>query len=292
MNYSQLLGKVFDSWQSDTTRYLKSLKAGCKPKQVIYDISEDILQRYDQKALVDKYDVYQHLMTYWAETMQDDCYIISADGWKAETYRILVENKQKKMVDKGWTCDLIPKDLVTNRYFQTEKQAIQELHAAKESIAARLEEMEEEHSGEDGYFTELEKVNKANINKRLRELKEETDVDEEVDVLTKYIELLDKQAFNNKKIKGAEADLDAKLYAKYPTLTEEEIKTLVVDNKWMITIEQAIQNEMDQISHRLANRIRELAERYETPLPVHLCEVKDFENRVKGHLEKMGFVWN
>jgi hypothetical protein len=56
-------------------------------------------------------------MDYWAEVMQDDCYIVAADGWKAETYRILVENKQKKMVDKGWTCDLVPKDLVINRYF-------------------------------------------------------------------------------------------------------------------------------------------------------------------------------
>lgn len=292
VGYSEELGKVFSSWKSDQTQYLKSLEVGCKPKQVIHDISEDILLRYDQKELVDKYQVYQHLMTYWAETMQDDAYQIAADGWKAETYRILVENKQKKMVDKGWTCDLIPKALVIDRYFQAEKGAIEALQVLKESIATQLEELEEEHSGEDGYFAELEKVNKANVNKRLKELKTEPNVEEEVGVLKAYLELLGQQSANNKKLKEAEADLDAKLYAKYPRLTEDEVKILAVDDKWITAIQRAVQNEMDQISQRLAMRLTELVNRYEEPLPLHLDRVKELESKVNSHLEKMGFKWS
>ena len=78
------------------------------------------------KPLIDKYDVYQHLMDYWAETMQDDCYLIAADGWKAETYRVIEKDKKGKEKDKGWACDLVPKALIVARYFAKEQEAIDE----------------------------------------------------------------------------------------------------------------------------------------------------------------------
>src|SRR5699024_8440232 len=142
------------------------------------------------------------------EVMQDDTYLITQDGWQAKTYRIMVENKAKKKVDKGWTCDLVPKELVINRYFKAEKEAIEELEANKEAIAAELVELEEEHSGEDGCFAEMDRINKTNINARLRELKDEQEVEEEVKVLKDYIALLDKQTATNRKIREAEKELD------------------------------------------------------------------------------------
>jgi len=104
--------------------------------------------------------------------------------------------------------------------------------------------------------------------------------------------LLIKQTKAKKKIKEANADLDKRLYAKFPTLTESEIKTLVVDDKWMASIEKDIQTEMDRISQRLTGRIKELAKRYETPLPKQASEVVELEMKVYSHLNKMGFVWN
>jgi len=301
------MDKLFNDWKIRNTTILKSLNIDSHPKEVIIMLAEDLLETYQNKPLIDKYDIYQHLMSYWFETMQDDCYIISADGWKAETYRILVENKQKRMLDKGWTCDLVPKELVIDSYFQTEKQAITDLEAEKETIASKLTELEEEHSGEEGYFAELEKVNKANINARLKELKTEEKEklplaaepefeygDEgltETEVLQKYLSLLNQQTTTNKQIKEAEKDLDNKLYAKYPTLNEEQVKQLVVDDKWMHTIETTIKGEIDHISQHLTNRIKELAERYEAPLPQIDQEVEDLESKVNVHLEKMGFVW-
>jgi len=285
------MDEIFDTWKTESTDYLKSLDKGDKPKTVIHWLSENLLEHYADKALIDKYDIYQHLMTYWNETMQDDCYIISVDGWKAETYRIVVENKAKKKVDKGWTCDLVPKDLLINRYFRAKKRAIEKLEAEKESIGAELTELEEEQSGEDGYFAELEKVNKTNVQKRLKEIKGERDAEEETEILKSYLDLLSKQAAANKKIKAAEKDLDDKLYAKYPTLTEDEVKTLVVDDKWMQTIEKAVRSEIEHISQRLTHRIKELAERYEMPLPAIDQEIRDLESKVNAHLEKMGVVW-
>jgi type I restriction enzyme M protein len=156
-----------------------------------------------------------------------------------------------------------------------------------EQLTTEIDGLVEEQSTEEGYFAELEKVNKANVQKRLRELAiEEKD---EIKILKSYLDLLAKQAAINKKIREAEKDLDAKLYAKYPTLNEEEVKTLVVDDKWMQVIEKYIKSEIVQISQRLTNRIKELVERYETPLPVIDQEVKELEDKVNAHLEKMGF---
>ena len=146
------------------------MKAGCHPKEVIGELSESLLAHYAGKPLIDPYDVYQHLMDYWAETMQDDVYLVAADGWKAETTRIIEKDKKGKEKDKGWTCDLIPKSLIVARYFAAEQAAIDQLAADLESVTARLAELEEEHGGEEGVFADLEKVNKATVAARLKEI--------------------------------------------------------------------------------------------------------------------------
>lgn len=155
--------------------------------------------------------------------------------------------------------------------------------------------MEEVHNTEDGYFAELDKVNKANAQKRLKainipQLKAENA--EEVKVLITYLKLIDDQAELNKKIKIATTDLDIKVLERYKTLTETEIKQLVVDDKWMASIELSVKTEMERISQRLTQRIKELAERYETPLPKQTTDVAELENKVIAHLKEMGFLWN
>lgn len=285
---------LYKSWCKENITYLKGLQKNCHPKQVIATLAESLLSKYHNKPLINKYNVYQHLLSYWNEVMQDDAYIISYDGWKAETYRILVENKQKKMVDKGWTCDLIPKELVTNRYFQKEQRALADLEAKKEALAAEIVELEEEHGAEDGLFAELDKVNKGEAQKRIKAIQKEKDADltEELEALQRYVDLHTDLATTNKDIKIAEQQLDDLLYAKYPTLTEDDVKTLVVDDKWLKTMETALKGEIDQISQRLTNRIKELAERYDTPLPALVTETASLEATVNEHLAKMGFIWN
>jgi type I restriction enzyme M protein len=132
------MNALFADWREHSAARLRGLQAGCHPKQVIADLSEDLLAHYSGKPLIDKYDVYQHLMDYWAETMQDDCYLIAADGWKAETSRVLVKNNKGKEVDKGWTCDLVPKALIVAHYFAAEQEAITKLEAELESPPPRL----------------------------------------------------------------------------------------------------------------------------------------------------------
>ncbi|WP_229459099.1 hypothetical protein [Massilia cavernae] len=228
-------------------------------------------------------------MDYWATTMQDDCYLIAADGWKAKTYRIIETNKKGKEVDKGWACDLVPKQLVVNRYFARQQAAIREQETALESVAAQMAEMEEEHGGEDGAFAELDKVNKASVSARLKEIKSDKEAKEEAEALHAWLKLCTREVDLKKTLKEAEAELDALAYGKYPTLGEADIKTLTVEDKWMATISAAIHGEMDCISQSLTQRVKELAERYGTPLPILTGKVADLSAKVAAHLQKMGF---
>jgi len=129
----------FDVWRRKNAKTLRQLKVGCFPKQIITTLAEDLLTHYADKPLIDKYDIYQHLMDYWVETMQDDCYIIAADGWKAETYRIIERDKKGKEKDKGWSCDLVPKPLIVARYFAKEQQAITQLEKDLEGVSVAVQ---------------------------------------------------------------------------------------------------------------------------------------------------------
>jgi type I restriction enzyme M protein len=282
----------FDVWRQRTAESLKALKSGCHPKQLIVELSEDLLSHYAGKALIDKYDVYQHLMDYWADTMQDDCYLIAADGWKAETYRIIETDKKGKQKDKGWTCDLVPKALIVARYFAQEQQAIEQLQAALDNVSAQIGELEEEHSGEDAVFSGFDKINKAEVSSRLKEIGNDQDAKDEIDILKNWLKLSADEAALKKALKDAEAELDAKAYTHYPKLSEADIKTLVVDDKWLANLDVAIHGEMDRISQQLTQRVKQLAERYETPVPQINLRVEALEAKVNGHLQKMGFVWN
>jgi type I restriction enzyme M protein len=286
----------FAVWHAKASKTLKALKAGIHPKEIIANLSEDLLAHYTDKPLIDKYDVYQHLMDYWAETMQDDCYFVAADGWVATTRRVIEEKKNKegkviKEVDKGWACDLVPKPLIVARYYAKEQAAINQLAAELESVSAKLAELEEEHGGEDGAFSELDKVNKANVAAKLKEIRNDKEAKDEAAVLNDWLKLNTGEADLKKRLKDAETDLDAKAYVHYPKLTEAEIKTLVVDNKWLAALDKDIHGEMDRISQALTQRVKELAERYDTPLPQMASRVTELEAKVNRHLERMGFVW-
>ena len=281
----------FATWRQRSAQTLKALQVGCHPKQVIADLAEDLLGHYRGQPLIDAYDVYQHLMDYAATTLQDDAYLIAMDGWKAETSRVIETNKKGQEKDKGWTCDLVPKALVVARYFAPEQAAINALAADLEGVSAQLAELEEDQGGEDGAFSELDKVNKANVNARLKEIKGDPSAKEEAAALKEWLRLSEQEADLKTRLKEAEAALDALAYAQYPKLNEAEVKTLVVDDKWLATLDAAIHGEMERISQALTQRVKELAERYEAPMPVMTRRVVELEAKVTGHLEKMGFSW-
>jgi len=288
---------LFADWQAQTTPMLKALQPGLHPKQLIAELSEHLLAHYTGQPLIDAYAVYQHLMDYWAATMQDDAYLIAADGWKASTYRVIEVKKNKdgkaiKSVDKGWACDLVPKALMVARYFAPDQAAIDALAARLDATTAQLTELEEEHSGDDAVFSGFDKINKAGVTDRLKEIKGDPDATEEAEVLHRWLQLAKDEADLKKHLKEAEAALDAKAYAHYPQLSAFDTQTLVVEDKWLAVLGSAIHGEMDRISQALTQRVKELADRYDTPMPQMACRVAELEAKVNAHLAKMGLVWN
>ena len=282
----------FAKWRAAALAKLKSLEPGVHPKEVIADLSESLLAHYADQPLLDRYDVYQHLMDYWTETMQDDVYLVAADGWKAETARVVVRDKKNgKEKDKGWVCDLVPKELLVVRYFAAEQKAIDELTAELESVTAALAELEEEHDGDEGVFADFEKVNKASVSERLKEIRVDAESKEEVRVLTQWLTHSAREAELKKLLKEAAASLDAKAYAKYPQLSADEVRTLVVADKWLAAAGASVHGELDRMSQQVTRRVKELADRYESALPLLTFRVSEFETKVNSHLETMGFAW-
>ena len=300
---------LYTQWQSTSLPLLKGHEKDGHPKQLIETISENLLATFKTAPLLDAYDIYQHLMDYWAEVMQDDCYLIADAGWKdgaAPREIIQIKDKNNKLVwpekedfKKGkrrFKSDLIPADLLIARYFTKERDAIAALEAHLAGVEQQLDEMVEEHTGEDGLMVEANeasdgepaKVSAKSIKAALKKIGDDPDEAEARQTLEAYSALLDLKDKTKKKLKAAQDDLETKVGEKYPKLTLEEIKALVVDDKWLTTISTAVQGELDRVSQTLTSRIRQLADRYAAPLPQIVDEVEQLAAKVAAHLEKMG----
>lgn len=275
-------------WTRTIRKELAGFGQSGHPKEFIHAVSESLLAAYAQAPLLDAYTIYQHLMDYWAQTMQDDAYLLAADGWTVET---TVETNKKGKA-KGWTCDLIPKTLIVARYFAAEQQAVDNASTALDAASSALETLEEEHGGEDGFFASLDKLNAAEVKRRIKAIGKSKDDAEELAALKQWLTLSEQETELRKQFKAMDAALDAKAYAKYPKLSVEEIQALVVDDKWLAALSATVHGEVERVSQVLTRRVKELAERYGTPLPQVAMQATDLEARVTGHLEKMGFAWN
>lgn len=297
--FAESVKRAFDDWKADNWTRLNEINSGEHPKQFIEDISKSLLDTYDKMSMIDKYDVYQCLMSFWEETMQDDVYAIVFDGWESgrDIEREMVKKKDGTTTGKMKSFEgrVIPKALIIERYFRKEKDAIDQMESERDEIVTNMEEMKEEHSGEEGLLAEVindkGSITKGELQKRIKEIRYDKDVAEELEILQQYEELMKIESKLNSDIKSAANTLDKLVYDQYEKLSIEEIKNLVVDKKWCQTIYEGIENIYSAISHSLTNRIIELVERYEETLPQIEEEVADYEAKVKSHLERMGFAW-
>lgn len=292
--FQQFRSKVetlFGKWQQAVMPLLTGIQPGDKPKALIVQVSETLLTTLHAAPLLDPYDIYQHLMDYWAEVMQDDAYLIAADGWVALPRRIVETDKKGKTKDKGWTCDLLPKPYIVARYFAAEQAELDAKQAELESIASQIAELEEEHGGEDGAFAGFDKINAAQVKDRLAEIDDDPDSADERAALKQWQQLGAREAALKKAVKTLDAELDRQAHDHYLSFSETEAKTLVVKDKWLARLQADVQQELERISQTLAQRIRELAERYDTPLPKLEDDVVALSAKVEAHLKKMGAVW-
>lgn len=295
--------ELFSQWKNQAK--LTELKVGDHPKDIIHSISELLLIQYQDAKLLDKYDIYQLLMDYWQETLQDDNYVITQDDWIAgQTIRPLTVKKGEKLKETPdlivgktkYKAELIPPTLIVARYFGDEKAHINTLQASLDADTQALESYIEEHTAEDGLLvealTDSGKVSKASVAARLKVATKALKVDrEEIASLEKVQKLIEQEAKAKKVVKVAQEALDQQVLEKYPTLEVKDIKALVVGDKWHATLHSNITAEIERVTQQLANRVKTLEERYAEPLPVLTKTVSELANKVDEHLKVMGLSW-
>jgi len=286
-DYSDRAWLLMQNRANENIEAMRSISSKTRAKEFIADISEKLLQAYKPDPLIQSYDVYQHLMDYRDETMQDDVYIIIENGWKAETRRIIEVTKKGKEKDKWWTCDLLPKELVANEYFKSECDELERSRELLEDATAKKEEMQEE------YWESWQALDwitsQASAKSALKAHKWNPTFEEDNKIIEQYLAVLENESKAKKEIKDLEKDLDDKLLRKYPQLTENEVKDLVVNKKRLAHIDADIEMEQDRVSQVLTQWIKTLIERYWKTLWEIKKDVDEYENKVNEHLKKMWF---
>ncbi|MHB0924445.1 MAG: type I restriction-modification system subunit M [Bellilinea sp.] len=264
----------FDKWIKSTRKQLHTLEIGFRPRDLINTISEELLLRFADFHLIDPYDLYQHLMTYWTDIMQDDVYMIATEGWVANE-------------------DLLPSNIVINRHFDDEQTAIQKLQAEQEALFVQMEELTEEICSEDGQLSEVVNEKGKLTNAILKAYLNEIDANdvEAKEKASKYLKLIEFATDLGKKKKAAQKILADKVTTKYSSLSEDEIKLLVIDDKWLGVLKNASIIEVDRIGQNLEQRITELERRYVDPLIQLTSEIEKLRTKVMVHLEKIGYLW-
>lgn len=295
--FAELTLQPFTAWaqQADLTH----INVGDKPKEIVQRISEDLLQRYASIPLLDKYDMYQILMNYWSETLQDDVYVLVQDGWAAgKKVRELVAKKGEKLTETAdltvkrikYKMELIPPALIVQRYFAEQQTQLDQLQATLDEIIQQQDSLIEEHSSEEGLLAEAlsdsDKVTKATVTARL---KHATDA-EEREVLQQAKQLFDLETTTKAQLKTAQEQLDAAVLAQYGKLSEADIKQLLVADKWLATLQAQIEAEIERITQQLASRLQELKQRYSEPLPEITANIEQLSLKVAEHLKAMGLT--
>lgn len=293
---------ILDGWAGANAPRMDGIQVGDKPKGLIHTIAEDMLEGFADAPLIDRYEAYQRLMSYWAATMQDDVFIIAHDGWEAAKE---LREARKETDDKGkvkWleeadltvnkvrlVADVIPPQLLVARFFPELQQAVDNAQARAEELGREIEELVEEHGAEGGLLvdalTEAGKLTAASVKARQKSGEAEP---EEAKLLKQVAKLMTAETVAKKATKEAEEALTEATLKKYPDLTEEEIRSLVVDDKWLIDIANLIEAEIEARTEQMTARVRVLTERYGKTLPDILNAIRKLEERVSSHLQAMG----
>lgn len=303
-SFGKRVSSILEAWVSAHEALFDGIKEGTLPREVIEVSSEDLLEHFDTVPLLNKYRTYQRLMDYWVETMQDDIYLIAAEGWvNASKPRATIEDKDRKIKEtpdltvakKKYKMDLVPPRLVAARYFAEELESILTLQQEAEAANAELTQFVDENTSEDGPLEDPKndkgEVTKGGLKDAIKVYKGLPDSDAERAILHRCSELLDAAKSAERLRKDAIASLHARVLARYEEMTEDEVKDLVIRDKWVGSLRVAVGEEVERLSQALASRITQLEQRYAEPLPKLVDEASKLATRVQSHLTAMGMKW-
>jgi len=297
--FKQRTLQPFTQWQHANN--LRQMAQGNRPKELIHQWSESLLDCYKNSQLIANYDIYQILMNYWQDVMQDDVYMICQDGWDLGK-QLLREIKKPEKDEKGKTpkaephdfvinktkykAELIPPTLIAKRYFGEQLAQIQTFQAAFDTASQELESYLEEHANGllENTADDKDKITAKSLKTAL---KTSTD-SEETTAIKHAIKLFDAEKHAKDALKTATEALDLAVFTQYGKLSANDIQTLVVDDKWLADLGGYIHSEMERIVQTLASRVQTLETRYHEPLSQIEMQVAELTAKVNAHLKAMG----
>lgn len=289
---------------------LESISPTTRPTDLIEGLAEDLLERFVKRPLIDEYGVYEQLMQYWNSVMHDDVTMVVGEGWleasRPREARVVGTTSagKPKYEDahmtfgigakaKRWVMDLVPPVYVIDRYFTMEKAELQKLELELEAATQALAEHVEENTAEGGLLFEATdddgKLSQPLAATRLREAKKEGAEADELEALTKVIELFKAETSAKAAVKSAVAALNVAAFKQYGKLAESEIKTLVLDDKWFGSITRAVGGEVGSLTDALVERLEVLGERYGATIGELESSATALSDAVRAHLASMGF---
>lgn len=296
--FKKFSAKIHDSlvaWTTHAEKKMKALGDKTRPKDFIVDLSELLLNTFRGLPLVDSYEVYQGLMQLWEETLRDDVYMVIESGWEAGGKLTALPAKAKGEKRTGrvdfvinkveFRSELIPPDLLIQTFFADKAQQVETALAAAEG---RLNDLAEEYGGEEMLLSDFSN-DKGEFSKKLvmDGLKIKGLDKEEKMALQKVSDAFEAEA----DAKKASKDLEELVINRYKKLTEAEIKTLLIQTKWIGAVSASIESVLDSVRRTLSGRLQTLASRYDDTLPTISAEAAIKTKAVESHLKKMGLSW-
>ena len=290
---------LLNEWEAEIMPQMKAVAQGARPKELITDWSESLLiKAKDHSGLVDAYEVYDVLLNYWADVMQDDCYMIANDGWTFPEVRATKSgkgDKKKAIMYDEIVCDLVPINIVLAEYFTTETAEIAELSSSIESLRQELSDLVESNTevfrfNDDDDEDKPVNVKIADVKKAIKNAKTDGTTKEDLEILKLWESTYTKKEGYVSQWKQKRTELTEAVVAKYANLTEDEIKTLVVERKWLASVVGGCEALMQNVTHQIASDVTTLAERYEVTLGATESKVNDLEQEVLRSLKEMGFT--
>ncbi|WP_226997116.1 hypothetical protein [Tessaracoccus aquimaris] len=181
--------------------------------------------------------------------------------------------------------------MIVARYLAAGQAKVDELTAIAEEATRSLEEYFDEHAVEDGLLAEAmedDKISKALVAARLRLAKRERTDQSEINALERAVKLYDGEAAAKKAVKEAQAELDQATLKAYGDLTEADVRSLVLDDKWRASLDRAVMSQVTGVAERLVRRLRELGARYEDDVETLKLLEADLDEKLRGHLASLG----
>lgn len=296
-------------WWGEHEAQLRSITAKTRPAELVDELSDSLLNAFRSRPLIDEYGVYEQFMSYWNDVMRDDVTLIMGEGWveaaQPRPARILGYDKNKKpkyeaadivfgtgVKAERWVMDLVPPELVVNRYFPEEQAQLDTLNSAAVAATQAVDEYVEENAVEEGLLFEAAddtgKVTNKTATARLKAARAEAADPDEIDALAHVINLFKAETAAKKEAKEAKAALDQSTLLQYAQLTESDVQDLVINDKWGARIRASIDGELSALTQQLIERLNILSDRYAETVGDLEAEVEALSAKVAEHLAAMG----